>query len=910
MRVSFERTKTKEEVIGRLEQRYSWGLPIQSIVPFNESVLAVLDVSNKLSVVQLPSPPEEGSAAKPSSKEAARQLEAIHTEDVGGLSVVYHTLTLEGNRDVRSHHGGLAVFRGKSRTLYICGMKEVWSLQVGRWGQHIEELVNRNNWSAALDVFLALYRGSLPSLLDFPHVVSARQRAVGRGSTQAIQSYLVQRLQPDTGRTQTRQMCLTAVNACIEMKLWSVLYKTVFECFKAAGHMNVYCNTLEPFIVQGRIPRGQMDSEVLSSILQSYQLPLEEEEQLALQHFKESSSNGSTAPLFVDSDHCAALFPIARRLQQLVFYVDVSQLDLNFAIRLFTQHRLWTALVHVDCALKDYVSPLELLIGECSQLAKKCFVKLEDGKPQCEGPLLHCHLVRKLFFFLQRCFELRPFPLDSKDGTGIVPPATSAIPELLRCIFRCDTGLAGDGPMKAPPNFLRLLRLSPMSFFSVLSVLFTVPQANHVIQTHGASDTSCILGNHHPQLSLSSLFQAIESAVEASKAQAEDEGQALPEHTDDEFLWFVARAAPKVHCKLSIGRLVQVVENLLTPQQRAGSASSSSCGGHTAEEAQQLLIGVFASQENLDKARRDDFIAKAMQRGFYQLASWLHEEHGEYDRALDCQLRDDVREGIFEYIISRLAEKATDQASSTSLVEATLQRLPRLVAIDEEMCAAMVCEQFASVADHDRVLERLSGYPQIEKEYLETLMTGRRRNIWKNSEEQESFFNGHVVRYVELLCVLTPEAVLPFLAENEKLPLRQCLELCRKHTVINASVYLYERTGDFVSVLELVLSDYTKALEQLHKSFIEGSGSNQSALSKVLKRLAAISKVEGMHSKESKPGNNPWWEGFADAQRCMDLLEQVQELSSRNSNLMTTAQLEDLWFGVLGATIRYRTWKR
>ena len=28
------------------------------------------------------------------------------------------------------------------------------------------------------------------------------------------------------------------------------------------AQVNVYCNTLEPFIVNGRIPRGQMDSEV------------------------------------------------------------------------------------------------------------------------------------------------------------------------------------------------------------------------------------------------------------------------------------------------------------------------------------------------------------------------------------------------------------------------------------------------------------------------------------------------------------------------------------------------------------------------------------------------------------------------------------------------------------------------
>merc|ERR1712032_134222 len=90
----------------------------------------------------------------------------------------------------------------------------------------------------------------------------------------------------------------------------------------------------------------------------------------------------------------------------------------------------------------------------------------------------------------------------------------------------------------------------------------------------------------------------------------------------------------------------------------ASSTALSHFGCHSPEEAQQLLIGVFAAQESLDKDRRDAFITRAMQRGFFGVASWLHEKHGEYDRALDCQLQDtELREQIFEYIISRLAEK-------------------------------------------------------------------------------------------------------------------------------------------------------------------------------------------------------------------------------------------------------------
>merc|ERR1719487_137781 len=139
----------------------------------------------------------------------------------------------------------------------------------------------------------------------------------------------------------------------------------------------------------------------------------------------------------------------------------------------------------------------------------------------------------------------------------------------------------------------------------------------------------------------------------------------------------------------------------------------------------------------------------------------------------------------------------------------------------------MICVQFANVAGHDSVLARLQGYPQIELQYLETLLIRRRRGLWRSSEDQQAFFDSHVVRYFELLCSLTPESVLPFLTENEALPLRECLELCRKHCVIDGSVYLLEKTGDFVAVLELLLNDYRQALEQLHRSFTEVSEGNR-----------------------------------------------------------------------------------
>jgi len=893
MRVSYSKQSAamKDEFKISPLRKYAWSSPIRSIVPLNESMIAILDSANKLNFIQLPNFAE---SSKPNSPEM--QLVSVHVEDVSSWSLAYHTQTsVDSTSDARSHHSALAVFKGKSRTLYVCCMQDVRSLRVDRWGRQIEELVAKNDWSGALNILIALRRGSLPSLLDFPHDSAGRQRAVETRTTQVIQSYLVSRLQPDMARPKVREICGTAVTACVDMCLWSVLYKTVFECFKATGHVNVYCSVLEPFIVKGRIPRGQMDSEVLSSILQSYAVPLEVEGQTAEQTMKDTIEVAAAGaePLLIDCDHYPQLFPMACRLQQLVLYVEVAQLDLNLAIRLFTQHRLWTALVHVYCSLGDYASPVELLVGECNQLVKRGY-GASLGEAQAEKPLLKCLLVRKLFFFLHRCFDLRCFPLDSKECPGMVHPGPHTIAELLKCIFKLE-----------PPLFLRLLRISPLGFFSALASLFASPSASHALQSPVIAEGPPFLGQQFHPLSLKTLFGAIEAAFEVARQRAVDDGVPLPSNTESEFLWFVARAVPRAKVDLPRERCLSVMDHILTARQAEAATGVPPFGCHAPEEAQQLLIGLLASQEPFsDKNERDVFIGKAIRQSFFRVASWLHERHGEFDRALDCRMQDHkLQEDIFEYIISRLAEKPDEKAA---LVEATLQRLPRLVTLDAERCAVMICEQFTNVADHGDVLQRLRAYPQIEQQYLETLLVQRKGSHWRSSEDQQAFFDTNVVRYVELLCLHAPTAVLPFINANEALPLRECLELCRRHSVTDASINLLERTGDFPSVLALLLNDYGTALEHMHGTFIETKPQDRAAVAKVIKRLVALGEEKAYISGSKDALDAPWYDGLQDAQRTVDLIEQAFELSARNSNIMTESQLEDLWFGVLARTIQWQ----
>lgn len=889
-------------------QKFSWSAPIHCLIGFSEGMFAILDAAGKLSLVQLPYLEDKDTGTDKRSAGGAGgppEIQTIHSEDVTAWNLSYHTHTsFDGTEDAKSHHSAIAVVGIRSRQLYVCGMKDVRRLVLGRWGTRIEDLVNRNQWTTALNILLALHNGSLPPLLDFPFQMDKRQAAVGSRANQFVQSYLVNGMQADAGKEQLQRVCSTAVDACIRMGLWSVLYKTVFESFKSAGLMNIYCGCLESFIVRGQIPAMRMDSEVLSSILQSYTQNIEEEEMEVAKRFKNHETGQMELPWYMDCDHHPSLFPTARRLQRFVLSVDVSQLDLNLAIRLFTQHRLWTALVYVYSSLRDYVSPLELLVGECARLVKAGLVlppeeqhKIPTPHPG-EAPIMHCQLVRKLFFFLARCFESRPFPFDQRVGPGMVSlvllgPGPSAIPDLLRRI------LQREGSGRAPQLFLRLLRLSPLGLFNGLALLYTSPSGSHAVQSYGKNEENgeSVLGDMFGPLSLDSLFEAVDSAVDACIAQAEEEGQPLPPNTENAFLMFVARAVTKARLSLPGGLFKRVVDHLLAKP--PADAIPAPFEQSSNDETQQLLIGVLSSEQDLGPERRENFVQRAVAQSFFSVASWLHEEYGEYDKALDCRLRDQtLREGIFEYIICRLAEECENPDRSSALVEGTLQRLPRLVAVDAERAAAMVCEQFANLTSHDAVLGRLNGYPEIEMQYLDRLLIQDRSGHWKSQDERQRFYDDHVVRYVELLCQLQPVEVLPFLKDNETLPLRECLDLCRQNYVTDAAAYLLERTGDFGAVLELLLGDYEQVLMKLHRVFIDPSPKEKDAVSKCVRRLTK--EKTGNDDEETEE----WWDGLDEARRCVETLESADQMSGRNSQLMTPVQLEELWMGFLGHTVK------
>lgn len=230
-------------------------------------------------------------------------------------------------------------------------------------------------------------------------------------------------------------------------------------------------------------------------------------------------------------DFAPNLYPSALKLTRLLVNIDdVFRLDLNLAIRVLSQFRLFSALTYVYVSVADYCSPLELLVGEsfarvrnANSVAQPVQTARAMGSSSTstssltninntEGSILRREpalsqslLVRKLFHFITSTFAGAPFLVGLEK-----PDVGKVIPALLRsCIFarrgaRRSSGttsggqatsgtsgrtkrevdlvtnkseevlLEGEGRASEEPPliFSKLLQLSPCTLFRALSLLY------------------------------------------------------------------------------------------------------------------------------------------------------------------------------------------------------------------------------------------------------------------------------------------------------------------------------------------------------------------------------------------------------------------------------------------------------
>ncbi|KAF9114740.1 Vacuolar protein sorting-associated protein 8 [Mortierella sp. AM989] len=308
------------------------------------------------------------------------------------------------------------------------------------------------------------------------------------------------------------------------------------------------------------------------------------------------------------------------------------------------------------------------------------------------------------------------------------------------------------------------------------------------------------------------------------------------------------------------------------------------------------------------------------QAGFYRVLEKMYRSQKQYGSMVVTLLKDPERRSlVFETIRklldpSRPLRAALSEKQRTDIVKTAMEHIAEIVDIDGEQ-AALLVHRYLN-AEHRSVLETLHASKPRLFAYLRGLLepsssVAAEQNVALPEDSSRILANGDVgevmgassitdpeihEQYVELLCQYDPSGVYDYLERHQdnSYRLEKVLKLCENAGVVDAVVWILERSGNVGGALGKVLEivqERIDILSTLVKSKADGeiqdaywSIEEQSTMRASLVRLRGVLNV-GKQLCERRSQK-------------VKLLSQVAK-APLQQNTMAQSDTETLWFRLL-----------
>jgi len=265
---------------------------------------------------------------------------------------------------------------------------------------------------------------------------------------------------------------------------------------------------------------------------------------------------------------------------------------------------------------------------------------------------------------------------------------------------------------------------------------------------------------------------------------------------------FLARQMAR-HADVTVNRSLfeQVVESLCV------SDKSSMDLEH--EQRQQALLELYAA-DGLDYFNEARLLELATSAAFYRVCQLVYERRADYANIVPCYWRDPARAHlVFHYVQTVFADRTLSAAQRDRLVTAVLGDVVQLVDIDARRTAKLLVVTLAVRAE--RVVDELSGDDEVLHSFLSGLF-----ELVSSSPELESSLEAPVHEsYVAVMCRLHRSSmdIVTFLRGSSGYRLNATMDICRRHAVTPAVVFLLEKSGDVEAAFNLEFDRLTTTVK-------------------------------------------------------------------------------------------------
>jgi len=559
-----------------------------------------------------------------------------------------------------------------------------------------------------------------------------------------------------------KDLTARCIEACVSIDAISFLFDEVYEIFEEHERLDVFVDTLEPYILDNQI------TDVPPVIVKDI-----------TSHFVGRNQH--------------------QRLEQIICHINPASLDIDQITSMCREYGLYDAFAYVyNNALNDYVTPLVEFIDLIRDFLAKPFqlrysTELIDHEKT--DITSSAFLPYKVFPYLSYILTGRVYPTGEDLSDDEAYEAKQSIYSFLfsgrNLSWPPNRGplirtTSSEDVLEPTFPYLRLLlRFDAPTFFQAMDEAFEDRFLNgaDTATTNGNSDSFSRAINR--QFIINIFFEVM----------------APPRSSDIIYLYmFIARNLPKYP------------QFILLNDTRIESIILELCAygaGEMAEEAQlavEYLLSVYkpSDPEKMIQAYQDAH--------FYRILKHTLRAEGRYTELLDIYLRDQEQTEVFDCADGLLRGGSILTAKQREAVKGFLvQHIQDLVSIDVPRTATTF-ERFVPERQPDMV-EQLKDDDEILFTYLDTIISN------EQMLESATWIDVNVRElYIAKLCQFRPTEVTMFLDSMaiDKVRVEKILPVLERYRIIDAVILLLRRAG----MIKEAMNKLVIHISNLHRDIV------------------------------------------------------------------------------------------
>jgi len=277
--------------------------------------------------------------------------------------------------------------------------------------------------------------------------------------------------------------------------------------------------------------------------------------------------------------------------------------------------------------------------------------------------------------------------------------------------------------------------------------------------------------------------------------------------------------------------------------------------------------------------------------------------------AIDCYLDDDdldYRREVFPYVKKECSGASDEEKEPNTLRDALITKLIDLVLLDPLLTAELTADLF--VDDPDLVIRSLVD-EKAKFMFLKAVISGELNEMDSvaGSVLNAQLTTEHHQQYMALMAKLYPDMVYDYLSTHNNYRTDECLQLCQKYDIADASAYLLERMGHVTGALQLILQTMESRMMNLKRTI---RGMSTDCFNKYYSRLSKHTRIP----KRDRINPELYGKQEKEIEGLKKILTVALDVCERNSGSFSsrteTEHGSQLWFNVLDRLINAKGFLR